>query len=1264
MVDTQATFQTARKSLEALNAPRTTPSQIKQAERALEEIKTSLDTTSCIQLVELLLHSLLTSSTTFHSIPEIHFGFHLLDELILSSPTPWALFPEPARARVRQIAVTLFQNVSTTDAAGHLVCNYPTLVVEKTVALLSAVAMREWPQRWPGFLDDLLADPIRARTSCQVLRVMSEDLNDYPDNIENARRQELLHAMALTMPKTLQFVTAAAGAFHQKSDYSALNIVLHTLRSFSSWADLHLVFKAGVPTACIALLANTETRDGALAVLATLGRRPFSMAVNSVGENEVGDGNLALDNEFLFRDTMFKGVTQHLAVSNIPSVVSMSPFPASNAFPALAQTHVDKELSVLSDSAEHEFQVAFFDMMCEMGNANFSSTFLFSKRKGVLSLSSVEEQCGAAFVDLMLCAISCPSWSIRMAVLPFFAPVLSAISKQYANGAQMSNLARFLVTGFLSAAALSLVRFPDECDQLRKVFDEEASLDDDGSQREVYENFTARILSNMSAAAKLCPEEGIMPSLSRIAKLLSSRMQQGSNQLGTNRGMQGGSPSNLRTPRSLGLIKPEGFQHNWTYGNICDFPRNVWITAIYAAIMAAEAAIPGAISSETSFDRKNMLNMMAECFRMNMSISDKSFLPLKAHVFRTFWPLYRVDAKSLELCFQTLVSQGSNMDLPSAARFKACLAISTLCRRLGNSGLKKLEDYRRPMSEYCSQAMQSVTFETVNKTLLLEASISTILVSENFEEKTSDIERLLTPVLDLLSSSPARTVLQNPESLFKFLESGVSEEIQRLFEAFQLLEAGQHQVVRQTARGNSPIQGSGLLSRKVAPSSVEICSALVATLHGLYNPTKFPVGDATSARQNALFPTSRELTILLNLESANGYWMRENALDLKVGVANKSKGSIAEQRSNEILKQYGVQPPHLESSLIREALKNLRRSGYEIMRAAILSGVSASPSHAQILVEAVTADCHYIEPIHLVDVTGKILKPLLCYSVLSSGPGFLSTLEKSNLPAMLRIVREHVESAKLGEIIDSDAPLLDLARDYGRKTLARCAADMLASMFPRGEPNKKDNAQVPSFIPPAFGSELLGVELIALWKAVCSIGRGHMDCGGARVGLTLVATAAERAPEDSFATFAPLLEASLNTAVQNVGLTQDSPLNSAIGAVLNVILKWPKETMNFLDGALGRNGDQFSAWISACVRQVTSNSSLKPKKRRAYVRELAEKIALHMGITTTPKKKVRSLPEKLKTNNPARRRNRGGNDDDIILADHALDSLYGDGDPL
>lgn len=1268
MGDAAAIASAVRSSLLAIHSHNATPQSIKKSEKCLLDATAALKGLNpavsvevfCLLNAPLLSPSIEILSAKQFSLAELNHGFYILDEVLFRAKVPWASFPDEIRTSVRQVAVKLFQNASEVHADGSRVYGFPVMVQEKITSLLSALAIREWPQRWNTFLDELLSEPQRAETCCHVLRVLSEEVYDYGTYIDSKRREELIHALALTLSQTLGFVTSAAEVFSQQKNYNGLNIALDTIHAFLSWASLDDVFSAHVPDACFLLLRVPETRDRALSALTKLVRRNFSQA-GYASDRKQGAGLQERKSEAQFCHTVFYGLLKFVMESRIRTVAAVSLFPPTRAIvPILADSYEvvvgDLQKQDIANQDEHEFQVAFFTMLSHLGSSNFCSGFLISKQKGPLFLSAEEQQCAAAFVECMLCAAASPSCAIRLAVVPFFTECLANITKnRHVVGGSFppQNLARFIVTGYLQSASLALIRFPQNVDSVTALYDELDFEDDLRREKDRHENLVSRTVSAMTRAAKLCPDFAYSASLRRMVTLLSGKPTRGRD-----------AESDLKSfasVKSEGFIVPDGNVHGWEFGNFVATAWKAWECCLDATITATEAVIIGVHRSYVPLcdsAREEMNELMLKSFQLVMHIKEGPLLSHKSHILRILFPLYIAKPQLLDLTFAELIFQGTNV--PGNCRNRACLAMSVICKRLLDNRVTEAEQYREAMCNYTAQALPDSSFGSRNKVHLLEASISIIFASGTFHEQQDFVERLMDLVLCELESEKTRHVLQNPVALAAFVSEGDRVLFTHIVEAFQLMESGTHLIVKT----NSVVPN--VLSRTIAPRCVESAGVLVRTLHGLYNSTKFPLDDQTGARKQMLLPTSREITALLNLENSSR--VRRERVDEKSKLGDDIRlGTLGEQLSSQILRQYAIESPDPIYNHAREVLKTLRKSAYEMMRSAVFSGVTNSEVHLRCLVSALTSDCYHLEPIHLVEVTRKVLRPLLSHTVMAAGSGYLEILERSGLPNLLNVIQEHIESAKLGEIVESVSATVDIARDYGRKCLARSAVDLLQDMYPPLI-SRKGRILEPSeaWLPPVLDLPIVGSKLRSIWRVICSPGQGFLDSTTANMGFKLVTSSAAIAPIDRFDLFGHLLEASFRTSLENRALKGDSPFDHATGAMLAVMRKWPVESKAVLEAATQRY-EQVSTYVAECIEAIAQSSqhSSKPKKHKVYVVEMINKIAEFSGADSRPHIKVASLPEKLITNNPARNANKPRHElEEIVLGDAALDSLFGDGNPL
>lgn len=1090
-------------------------------------------------------------------------------------------------------------------------------------------------------MDQLLALP--PPLACAVLRELSEDIFVFSDHIATSRVQELRKVMALSLPISLPFVTRAASQAHIDGDIPSLRTALSCLISYLSWARPGPVFESGVPSACVSLLPS-QLRDDALAGL-------IALVCRSIPESN----QEASSPETPFREALFPQVIEYSANSSIISLASLSIAPPSDAFPQLlAAFSAPPNL----DPIEHEFRVQFYTMLAGLGNFHFVPAFLFPKR-GTLHLTPEELRVAAAFIDLMLSALSGPSVVLRLLVLPFFSTVLNSISKQDADIVAGNKLIQFILTGFLQASTASVLKLPQD-----RNLDSVAELDypDDPQAHKVnQQTFLARISSSITLATCLQPRTACLLGQTRLLHLLSVKLV---DNLVT-------SPvAPYVTPWQAGFIQAEATRHGWMFGRFSQGQQHIWVACMEATATCSDAIANGVRDSGCEEAQLEMLKLMRQSFEVIIHISEPILQAMKALILRIFFALYIVEPRALDVCVKTLGDMIANSQPNTIERYRACTSLSSIFRRLSAANLRTIGRFCEVLCGYARQMSVNPGFLLGEKIQLVDSSLACVLILEPFEQKVAYTEMVLHPVIEILKSKSVTDVLQSPLELFNFLSSGSSNNISQVHASFIILENASQKIVRPAARANSPIGLPGILSSSIAPNSIEVCCMLIKSLHGLYNNHKFPLDDAEGMRKTMLLPTSKELTFLLNLDSREQI-EKVIAMDAGKPAANLQFGSVGEQRSVELLRTYGVEPPNPAHSGLREMLKDLRRSCNEIVRASILSGVSKSSLHMGALLSAICSDYQYMEPVHLVGVVSRVLQPMFSYQVASACPEIFEIVGRSEIPAVLKHIRNEIESCQKEKVILSDSPTLDMARDHGRKLLSRAVADMIAGMFPRVAEKTKDGEKgaVGEYCPAIFAIEKkLGLEMGLLWLRICNDGYvpNILDQGATRICFNQVVAAVEMCPQSAFWFFGLLLHASLRTAVLNCNASaEDSVGNYAISAMLAIIRKWPKESMGKLGEEIVLNKEKILKMVETCIVEIASNETgtVKRKKHRAIIRSMVEKIAEAEGRCDGGKKMVEAVPEKLKTVNPMRKaRLKHGHDD--VLAEHALDSLFGDGDPL
>lgn len=1287
-VDVNAVVSAARFALSALNSPTATPHAIREAQGTLVSIKSALTPSTVLPVVQSLLSSILAPAqqTAFApnepqtpaTLPEIHFGFHLLDEILMRSETPWAALSDQVRSEARRICITAAQTVACDPQPPLNSSQYPLFVREKSAALLTAIAIREWPQRWPSFLDDLLADPLRVQLACHVLRILSEDIHDFPDLIAPTRRNELNHAMALTLSQTLRFITTAADKFLESRNLDALTTALTAIEAFLSWAALPEVFACGVPNACIALLADEHTRMLALSALRVLVCRRVDGAASSRPERDssaAASATPVVQIATAFRDLVFPGLMSFVSNSSVLKVAAMSYAPPIGALPGATNAYNAGPPNTDSiDDEEHHFHVNVITLLAELGSMHFASLYLINGTKGNLIPSMTALEQAAAYVDVMLCATAGPSVEMKNAAQPFFNSVLSTIRK---SSDELTNLAlvELLVVGYLHAASLSLVRWPN--DALYKAYSDVDYDGEPGARRYRNHGYKGRTISNIGLAAKVIPEVALSIGLKRVTDLLGqirSAPQDGAgNSLLLVQSREKLEITTVGNVRAQNLIVPNGSRNGWSFGLFPPAFASSLIAAVEASVSAAEAMLAGVTSSKLLERDLTKLESLQQAFDAVICITDAKLLPVRASALKLFVPLYAARPQALQSSLESMIAQASNSGASKDSRYRACTALSSLCRRLCNVRADSMSQFRKPLCEYTAQALTGDQFGAVEKILLLEASIVCVMVMGSAIDQTPWMEGLLQPMLRTLATPGVDDVLASPITLYTFIDTASTSDRSRLCSAFQILEAAMHQVVRPQSHAQTPLVLPGALSQSVAPNVVIVSAKLVASLHGMYNNNKFPLGDQDGARRSVLLPTSSEITYLLNLEGSSNPTVWSSASEYGSNDDAEGQGSDLASRSDDSLARFGITPPDPLYRVSRETLKNLRNAGYELLRVAILSGVTQSPVHLQALLNAICVDYQFLEPIHLYYLTTKVLRVLLSYTVVATDASFLSTVSSSTVPALLNLICEHVESCSVGDVLSSDVATLDVARDHGRKMLARAAANMLQSMYPKVDPSKKkgmSDAAVSDealFLPPALGHDGLGKALMSLWRTLCSPKHGTSNDGASRIALLLVAVACEAAPDTATSIYMPLLQICLQTAIQHDGMASDSPLDPAVSAIVTMIRKWPEGCELELMRFMANETDDVQDWVRICVSRVKGDvgSSRARRQARNAVRTLVGNISQAKGVSSRKQQRVQALPERLVTHNPSRRRAKSVHElEEIVLGDQALDSLFGGGEPM
>ncbi len=240
-------------------------------------------------------------------------------------------------------------------------------MVVKAAALVVALAVREWPQQWPTFVDDLLGGNLPQQVVCAVLRILSEEVHEFYSSIESLRRNELTQEMAKNLPKMLTYITSAANHFVSTADSQGLSAAIAAIEAFMTWAPLSAIFSAGLPTACISLLRNAEFCSAALSALNVLVQRkdPRVDATTHPG----------------FRQEVFPRLLEFASSGPLLSIQALSYVRPIGLFPGAVQAFekcsYQQDANLLNiDPDQHEFIVTFMSMFAKLGTSNFITAFM------------------------------------------------------------------------------------------------------------------------------------------------------------------------------------------------------------------------------------------------------------------------------------------------------------------------------------------------------------------------------------------------------------------------------------------------------------------------------------------------------------------------------------------------------------------------------------------------------------------------------------------------------------------------------------------------------------------------------------------------------------------------------------------------------------------------------------------------------------------------------------------------------------------------
>jgi hypothetical protein len=198
--------------VQALLSPSTPPESLGVIGRELSALVSSSPSSSVVSLL------------SFPSGEVQLFGLCALQDVVV---TRWGSLPGQDRTDLCSAALQALARCSPQ-------------CVGKAAAVLAEMAVREWPQHWPGFLDDLVASGAPRSALCVAIGVLVEEAVIFSGPLPAERRRTLARAVDAAAPMLVSFLHNAVLAGGE----DALP-ALGALGRFAPWAGIRVVVPAG-----------------------------------------------------------------------------------------------------------------------------------------------------------------------------------------------------------------------------------------------------------------------------------------------------------------------------------------------------------------------------------------------------------------------------------------------------------------------------------------------------------------------------------------------------------------------------------------------------------------------------------------------------------------------------------------------------------------------------------------------------------------------------------------------------------------------------------------------------------------------------------------------------------------------------------------------------------------------------------------------------------------------------------------------------------
>eukprot|EP00045_Choanoeca_perplexa_P017050 m.240083 g.240083 ORF g.240083 m.240083 type:complete len:1168 (+) comp17435_c0_seq1:56-3559(+) len=253
--------------------PTTDPTTRQQAYEYCESFKASSPDCPAVGL-EL---ALLQKGEVEGSISELrYFGLQLLDHCIQHR---WNEYGQEQREEMKQTLCgrLLIEGV-------RLLGLDPTYIYSKMAAVVAQMAKREWPQRWPNLIPDLLNIALINITIGYIvvsfLKTLAEDVIALDSLLEGRRRKELNQGLTASLDLILPFLTNSLQESLAMREYEPetadvmIDAILSAWQAFAGWIALDKLYSSGVlPLLCTALTVEEHRQAAADCLLLVVERK-------------------------------------------------------------------------------------------------------------------------------------------------------------------------------------------------------------------------------------------------------------------------------------------------------------------------------------------------------------------------------------------------------------------------------------------------------------------------------------------------------------------------------------------------------------------------------------------------------------------------------------------------------------------------------------------------------------------------------------------------------------------------------------------------------------------------------------------------------------------------------------------------------------------------------------------------------------------------------------------------------------------------------